>query len=91
MPYRGKACSPYVAWPSSSCSLKPANVDVIELHDCFFVNEFTTSEALGLCPEGNSISEAHCYTKMESVTNIFLLLHMSCLQDRSHIFEHHIS
>lgn len=36
--------------------LKPADVDVIELHDCFSVNEFITYEALGLCPEGNSIN-----------------------------------
>lgn len=35
--------------------LKPTDVDVIELHDCFSVNEFITYEALGLCPEGNSI------------------------------------
>lgn len=34
--------------------LKPTDVDVIELHDCFSVNEFITYEALGLCPEGNS-------------------------------------
>uniref|UniRef100_A0A8D2M9U1 acetyl-CoA C-acyltransferase n=1 Tax=Zonotrichia albicollis TaxID=44394 RepID=A0A8D2M9U1_ZONAL len=31
--------------------LKPTDVDVIELHDCFSVNEFITYEALGLCPE----------------------------------------
>ncbi|XP_054021290.1 sterol carrier protein 2 [Dryobates pubescens] len=34
--------------------LKPADVDVIELHDCFSVNEFLTYEALGLCPEGRA-------------------------------------
>ncbi|XP_040466702.1 sterol carrier protein 2 [Falco naumanni] len=34
--------------------LKPADVDVIELHDCFSVNEFITYEALGLCPEGKA-------------------------------------
>ncbi|XP_035756108.1 non-specific lipid-transfer protein [Egretta garzetta] len=33
--------------------LKPTDVNVIELHDCFSVNEFITYEALGLCPEGN--------------------------------------
>lgn len=32
--------------------LKPTDVDVIELHDCFSVNELLTYEALGLCPEG---------------------------------------
>lgn len=33
--------------------LKPTDVDVIELHDCFSANELITYEALGLCPEGN--------------------------------------
>lgn len=32
--------------------LKPADVDVIELHDCFSANEMITYEALGLCPPG---------------------------------------
>ncbi|GAB6029017.1 hypothetical protein CHUAL_004805 [Chamberlinius hualienensis] len=32
--------------------VKPADVDVIELHDCFSVNELLTYEALGLCPTG---------------------------------------
>ena len=32
--------------------LTPNDVDVIELHDCFSVNELITYEALGLCPEG---------------------------------------
>ncbi|XP_029396247.1 non-specific lipid-transfer protein [Mus pahari] len=32
--------------------LTPSDVDVIELHDCFSVNELLTYEALGLCPEG---------------------------------------
>ncbi len=30
----------------------PADVDVIELHDCFAQNELLTYEALGLCDEG---------------------------------------
>jgi acetyl-CoA acyltransferase len=30
----------------------PSDVDVIELHDCFSVNELLTYEALGLCGEG---------------------------------------
>uniref|UniRef100_A0A8D2NQX1 Sterol carrier protein 2 n=1 Tax=Zosterops lateralis melanops TaxID=1220523 RepID=A0A8D2NQX1_ZOSLA len=34
--------------------LKPTDVDVIELHDCFSVNELITYEALGLCPEGKA-------------------------------------
>ncbi|KAL2301925.1 hypothetical protein Nmel_011326 [Mimus melanotis] len=37
-----------------NAGLKPADVDVIELHDCFSVNEFITYEALGLCPEGRA-------------------------------------
>lgn len=32
--------------------LGPDDVDVIELHDCFSINEILTYEALGLCPEG---------------------------------------
>ena len=34
--------------------LKPADVDVIELHDCFSANELITYEALGLCPAGKA-------------------------------------
>jgi acetyl-CoA acetyltransferase len=30
----------------------PEEVDVVELHDCFTVNELISYEALGLCPEG---------------------------------------
>ncbi|KAM9501836.1 sterol carrier protein 2 [Clarias gariepinus] len=37
-----------------SAGLKPADVDVIELHDCFSANELITYEALGLCPEGRA-------------------------------------
>ncbi|GAA2022876.1 lipid-transfer protein [Catenulispora yoronensis] len=32
--------------------LGPEDVDVIELHDCFSINELITYEALGLCGEG---------------------------------------
>ncbi|ROT63566.1 putative non-specific lipid-transfer protein [Penaeus vannamei] len=32
----------------------PANVDVVELHDCFSANELITYEALGLCGEGEA-------------------------------------
>lgn len=38
----------------SKAGLKPADVDVIELHDCFSANELLTYEALGLCPEGKA-------------------------------------
>nr|XP_039260753.1 non-specific lipid-transfer protein-like isoform X1 [Styela clava] len=34
--------------------IKPSDVDVIELHDCFSANELITYEALGLCPEGGA-------------------------------------
>lgn len=34
--------------------LGPEDVQVIELHDCFTVNELLTYEALGLCPEGGA-------------------------------------
>lgn len=36
--------------------LKPSDVDVIELHDCFSANELITYEALGLCPQGESLT-----------------------------------
>ena len=36
----------------SKTGLKAADIDVIELHDCFSANELITYEALGLCPEG---------------------------------------
>jgi sterol carrier protein 2 len=32
--------------------LKPEDVDVVELHDCFATNELLSYEALGLCGEG---------------------------------------
>ena len=32
----------------------PEDVDVVELHDCFTVNEVITYEGLGLCGEGES-------------------------------------
>ncbi|XP_061488996.1 sterol carrier protein 2 [Rhineura floridana] len=38
----------------SKSGLKPSDVDVIELHDCFSSNELITYEALGLCPEGRA-------------------------------------
>jgi acetyl-CoA acyltransferase len=32
----------------------PDDLDVVELHDCFTVNEILSYEALGLCPEGGA-------------------------------------
>lgn len=37
-----------------TAGLKPSDVNVIELHDCFSANELITYEAIGLCPEGES-------------------------------------
>lgn len=38
--------------------LRPGDVDVVELHDCFSANELITYEALGLCAEGESSRES---------------------------------
>jgi len=35
-------------------NIKPTDVDVVELHDCFSANELITYEALGLCPPGKA-------------------------------------
>uniref|UniRef100_A0A8B9RL72 Sterol carrier protein 2 n=1 Tax=Astyanax mexicanus TaxID=7994 RepID=A0A8B9RL72_ASTMX len=37
-----------------AAGLKPTDVNVIELHDCFSANELITYEALGLCSEGKA-------------------------------------
>ncbi|XP_077981352.1 sterol carrier protein 2-like [Glandiceps talaboti] len=34
--------------------IKPDDIDVVELHDCFSANELVTYEALGLCAEGKA-------------------------------------
>jgi acetyl-CoA acetyltransferase len=34
--------------------VSPLDVDVVELHDCFTVNELISYEALGLAPEGGA-------------------------------------
>jgi sterol carrier protein 2 len=34
--------------------VQPADVDVVELHDCFSANELITYEALGLCQLGKA-------------------------------------
>ena len=36
----------------SKSGLTPADVQVVELHDCFSANELISYEALGLCPPG---------------------------------------
>ncbi|TWW72782.1 sterol carrier protein 2 isoform X2 [Takifugu flavidus] len=37
-----------------AAGLRPSDVDVVELHDCFSANELITYEALGLCAEGKA-------------------------------------
>ena len=34
--------------------VKPDDIQVVELHDCFATNELITYEALGLCPKGKA-------------------------------------
>jgi len=38
----------------SKTTIKPTDVHVVELHDCFSANELITYEALGLCPVGKA-------------------------------------
>ena len=38
----------------AEAGIGPADVDVVELHDCFAQNELLSYEALGLCPEGGA-------------------------------------
>lgn len=38
----------------SKTNIKPTDVNVVELHDCFSANELITYEALGLCPVGKA-------------------------------------
>lgn len=38
----------------AKAGIKPTDVQVVELHDCFSANELITYEALGLCDEGKA-------------------------------------
>lgn len=38
----------------AKAKLRPSDVQVVELHDCFSANELITYEALGLCPPGKA-------------------------------------
>lgn len=38
----------------SKAGIKPSDVGVVELHDCFSANELITYESLGLCEEGKA-------------------------------------
>ncbi len=48
----GKMTEKAAAEVYEQAGLGPADVDVVELHDCFSANELITYEALGLCDEG---------------------------------------
>ena len=37
-----------------AAGIRPEDVDVVELHDCFSVNEVIAYEGLGLCPDGGA-------------------------------------
>ena len=39
--------------------IKPQDVQVVELHDCFSANELITYEAIGLCEPGKAIEMVH--------------------------------
>ena len=39
--------------------IKPQEVQVVELHDCFSANELITYEALGLCEPGKAVDMVH--------------------------------
>lgn len=39
----------------NKAGIKPQDVQVVELHDCFSTNELITYEALGLCGEGKAV------------------------------------
>lgn len=41
-----------------AAGLRPSDVDVVELHDCFSANELITYEALGLCAEGKNAAHS---------------------------------
>ena len=43
--------------------ITPNDVQVVELHDCFSVNELLTYEGLGLCAEGKSVLACTCCRK----------------------------
>merc|ERR1719244_2467021 len=38
----------------SQTGVRPTDIQVVELHDCFSANELITYEALGLCPVGKA-------------------------------------
>lgn len=56
-----------------AAGLKPRDVDVVELHDCFSANELITYEALALCPEGETA--AHSLSSFLGEAALTLVLH----------------
>src|SRR5438128_10598284 len=60
----GKMTARAAADVYEQAGLGPADVDVVELHDCFSANELITYEALGLCGEG----EGHKLVEAEATT-----------------------
>ncbi len=60
----GKMTEKAAAEVYEQAGLGPADVDVVELHDCFSANELITYEALGLCGEG----EGHKLVEAEATT-----------------------
>jgi len=60
----GKMTEKAAADVYEQAGLGPADVDVVELHDCFSANELITYEALGLCGEG----EGHKLVEAEATT-----------------------
>ncbi len=60
----GKMTAKAAADVYEQAGLGPADVDVVELHDCFSANELITYEALGLCGEG----EGHKLVEAEATT-----------------------
>ena len=60
----GKMTEKAAAEVYDQAGLGPADVDEVELHDCFSANELITYEALGLCDEG----EGHKLVEAEATT-----------------------
>jgi len=60
----GKMTARAAAEVYEQAGLGPADLDVVELHDCFSANELITYEALGLCDEG----EGHKLVEAEATT-----------------------
>lgn len=49
-----------------AAGLRPSDVDVVELHDCFSANELITYEALELCAEGENAAHLTLFFELLS-------------------------